>query len=87
MPHEVSFSHKAARQFAKLTRDVQKRLVPKIDALAEDPRPHGCEKLEGETDAYRIRVRDYRVVYLVEDSSEQVTITRIAHRRDVYRNI
>ena len=87
MPYEVSFSHKAARQFARLTRDVQTRLLPKIEALTADPRPRGCEKLEGPSDAYRIRVGDYRVVYTIDDASAVIGITRVAHRRDVYRGL
>ena len=86
-PHELAFTHKAAKQFSKLTPDVQKRLVPRIDALGEDPRPNGCEKLEGESNAYRIRVGDYRIVYTIDDGWAQVTIARIAHRRDVYRGL
>lgn len=86
-PYAVIFSHAAARRFAKLTRDVQARLTPKIDALATDPRPSGCEKLEGVSDAYRIRAGDYRVVYYVDDGANTVTIARVAHRRDVYRGL
>jgi mRNA interferase RelE/StbE len=37
------------------------------------------------SDAYRIRVGDYRVVYGVSDADLLVLVTRIAHRRDVYR--
>jgi mRNA interferase RelE/StbE len=35
--------------------------------------------------AYRIRQRDYRVVYLVVDAARDVTIFKIGHRREVYR--
>lgn len=87
MAYEVSLSHKAARQFSKLTRDVQRRICPKIDGLSDDPRPAGCEKLEGSSGAYRIRVGDYRIVYSIDDSKEAVLVTRIAHRRDVYRDL
>lgn len=87
MAYEISLSHKAVRQFAKLMRDVQARIHPKIDALAEQPRPPGCDKLEGLGDAYRIRVGDYRIVYEIDDARQQITITRIAHRRDVYRGL
>lgn len=87
MAYEVSLSHRAARQFSKLTRDVQRRIRPKIDGLSEYPRPAGCEKLEGSTGAYRIRVGDYRIVYSIDDSRQAILVTRIAHRRDVYRGL
>ena len=40
-----------------------KRVDGKILALADDPRPHGCKKLRGHNDLWRIRIGDYRVVY------------------------
>ncbi len=83
MAYEVELSSRAAREFLKLPKQVQERLAPKIDQLAEDPRPPGAEKLS--LDAFRIRVGDHRVVYTVDDSAAIVTIARIGHRRDVYR--
>ncbi len=55
-----------------------------IDALAENPRPRGAEKLAARDDL-RIRVGEYRVVYAVDDEARRVLVSRIAHRRDVYR--
>lgn len=60
------------------------RLVPKIESLASVPRPSGCTKLRGNKDLWRIRVGHYRVVYIIDDRRKLVSITRIAHRRDVY---
>ncbi|MBY0395509.1 MAG: type II toxin-antitoxin system RelE/ParE family toxin [Thermoleophilia bacterium] len=62
---------------------VQMRIAPHIEALATEPRPHGCVKLTG-SDEYRIRVGDYRVIYAVEDRRLIVLDVRVAHRRDVY---
>lgn len=63
----------------------RQRLVRRIQALAEDPRPPGCEKLSGSKDLYRVRQGRYRVVYEVDDPSLAVTVVKIGHRRDVYR--
>jgi mRNA interferase RelE/StbE len=60
------------------------RLVPKIEGLAVDPRPSGCRKRRGYKDLWRIRVGDYRVVYIIDDDRKMVSVTRVAHRRDVY---
>ena len=61
------------------------RIDRKIMALAENPRPPGCKKLKGYKDQWRIRVGDYRVVYTVDDQKLLVEVTRIRHRRDVYK--
>jgi mRNA interferase RelE/StbE len=63
---------------------VFKRIDRKILALADNPRPPGCKKLRGYRDQWRIRVGDWRVVYLIDDVARLVTITRVAHRREVY---
>lgn len=81
--YTVKFDTAAFKQFAKLQRSEQIRLRPVIAALATDPRPSGCVKLSG-GDGWRIRVGDYRIVYVIEDAIRVVTVTRVAHRREVY---
>ena len=61
------------------------RIVAKIDALASNPRPRGCEKLAGFHDRYRIRQGNYRIVYLIDDEAHEVMIYKIGDRKDVYR--
>lgn len=59
----------------------------KIDALAGDPRPTQSTRLVGPNPrAYRLRQGDYRIVYEVDDALE-VTVTRVAHRSDVYKRL
>ncbi len=84
MSYSVVFTSSAARDLRRLPEDVRRRVVAALQGLANDPRPPGCVKLSG-GDEWRIRVGDYRVVYRVDDTARQVTVTRIGHRRDVYR--
>ena len=60
------------------------RIDRKILALAETPRPAGCKKLKGYKDQWRMRVGDWRVLYVIDDAAKLVSVTRIAHRREVY---
>ena len=60
------------------------RIDRKILALAFNPRPAGCKKLKGYKDQWRVRVGDWRVVYIIDDTAKLVSVTRIAHRREVY---
>jgi mRNA interferase RelE/StbE len=62
------------------------RIDRNILALSKNPRPAGCKKLKGHRDVWRIRVGDWWVVYLVDDADERVTVTRVSHRRDAYRD-
>ncbi len=85
MAYRIELRPSARREFAPLPRDVRERIRPKIDALADDPRPPSCEKLTGHAARYRVRVGDYRILYDVADRVLVVMGTRIAHRRDAYR--
>lgn len=66
------------------TKRDRQRIVQRIQALADDPRPTGCQKLSG-YDRYRLPQGRYRVVYEVRDAEVVVVVIRIGHRRDVYR--
>jgi mRNA interferase RelE/StbE len=63
----------------------RQRIVSRILALAEEPRPVGCEKLGGVGDRYRVRVGRYRIVYSIADDELVVVVVRVAHRKDVYK--
>ena len=66
-----------------LSPEVQRRLAPAIDSLAEDPRPASAKKLSG-VELWRIRVGDYRVIYALDDGKLTVLVVRLGHRREVY---
>ena len=68
-----------------LPRAAQVRIAPKIEALADEPRPPGVKKLAGEEELYRIRVGDYRVIYAIEDAELVVLVVMVGDRKDVYR--
>ena len=83
--YRLEFTPGADRQFRKLSKQVQARLSPHLDALAQNPRPSGVEKLTGEDNAYRLRVGDFRILYEVHNKILLVLVVKIGHRRDVYR--
>ncbi|BBZ48831.1 type II toxin-antitoxin system RelE/ParE family toxin [Mycobacterium heidelbergense] len=83
--YRVEIETAAAKQIQRLQRHEQIRIKGAIDALAIDPRPHGCTKLSGTTDSYRVRIGVFRIVYLIDDGLHIVNVTRVAHRKEVYR--
>ncbi|HXT00492.1 MAG TPA: type II toxin-antitoxin system RelE/ParE family toxin [Elusimicrobiota bacterium] len=85
MSYRVEFTPSAARAFKKLPGSIQSRIAPKIDALAAIPRPHGVEKMAGHENRYRVRVGEYRVIYVISDGPRLITVAVIGHRREVYR--
>ncbi len=84
MAYQVEFAPLARRQIRKLPRDIQGRILERVEGLATDPRPPGVKKLADDEDFYRIRVGDYRVVYQIHDRKLIVLIVKVGHRREVY---
>jgi mRNA interferase RelE/StbE len=83
--YSIKFAHSAVKELEALPSKVLNRVFPKIELLAEEPRPYGTRKLTGESHTWRIRVGDYRVVYTVDDAARAVDIVAVRHRRDAYR--
>ena len=83
--YEVLIERTAERDLKSLSPPLYQRVVPRIKALADNPRPSGCHKLAGSKNDWRIRIGDYRVVYEIDDRKKLVRIFRVRHRREVYR--
>jgi len=83
--YEVTFARSARRELEGLPRSLAARILERIQALAKNPRPHGCRKLQGTGQLWRIRVGEYRVVYQIDDRDRILDITVIRHRSEAYR--
>lgn len=84
MVYRVMITKVARKQIARLPKRTAARVLDAVAGLAHDPRPTGVEKLVGQ-DRYRIRIGDYRVLYLVTDAELVVTVVQAGHRRQIYR--
>ena len=80
----VEVKPSARKELEDLSNKVLARAVRKMESLGENPRPAGCKKLKGYRDLWRIRVGDWRILYIIDDGAKLVSVTRIAHRREVY---
>ena len=66
------------------TKRDRRRVVARIAAPADDPRPPACQKPSG-ADKYRVRQGPYRILYAIRDEQLGVTVVRVAHRKDAHR--
>lgn len=85
MAWRILIAASARRALMNLPDDAARRIERAIDALADEPRPPGAHKLQGAEDLYRVRVGAHRIVYRIENRVITVTVVRVGHRRDVYR--
>lgn len=82
--YSIELTRSAAKELERVPLKDRRRIVDRITALADDPRPAGAERLSGD-DKYRIRQGDYRILYEIIDHELIVTVVRVGHRREVYR--
>jgi mRNA interferase RelE/StbE len=68
----------------RLPAKLVERIFPKLEGLASEPRPAGCKKLKGGQREWRIRVGDYRMIYMIDDDTLLVSVIRIRHCSEVY---
>jgi mRNA interferase RelE/StbE len=83
--YQIFYKHSVEKELRKLPTTMLQPIVARIQELATNPRPSGSIKLQGDTDLYRIRQGDYRIIYAIKDDVLTVLIIKIGHRKDVYR--
>lgn len=82
--YKIFFKRLAVKDLDPIPKKDLQRIIKRIESLAEDPMPEGCEKLSNQ-DRYRIRQGNYRIVYSIQNKDLTVWVVKIGHRRDVYR--
>ena len=80
--YKLEVRRSAAKEIAYLQKADCQRVVAKIQLLATDPRPQGCEKLSG-AEKYRVRQGDYRIFYEIDDSAKTVIIVKVGNRKEI----
>jgi mRNA interferase RelE/StbE len=85
MPNKILIRTRAEKFLKNLTDlKLRLRLQTAIDRLCEDARPASSAKLISDGEIYRLRVGDYRIVY--EIFCEEIVVSDIGHRREIFRN-
>lgn len=82
--YELRVRPSVTKDLRGLPKEEVKRILARIEALRDDPRPPGSEKLSAQ-ERYRIRQGNYRIIYGIEEAEVVVEIVKVGHRREVYR--
>jgi mRNA interferase RelE/StbE len=81
--YSILIKPSAVKDIESIPKKDRLRIIQRIQDLADNPRPHGCEKLAG-VDRYRVRQGAYRIVYSVSDRELHIIVVKVGHRREVY---
>jgi mRNA interferase RelE/StbE len=79
-------SKRVQRELGALRQLDYERVLVRLRALAKAPRPQGCEELYDAI--YRVRVGDFRIIYLVDEKNKRIEVGSIRRRTETtYRGI
>ncbi|MBI5177181.1 type II toxin-antitoxin system RelE/ParE family toxin [Candidatus Micrarchaeota archaeon] len=82
MTYEVKYSQEALSIIERVDRPVGRRIAVRISQSAADPL-HFFKRLAG-SELYKLRVGDWRVLALIDQTGKKVFITAMGHRKNVY---
>ncbi len=86
MSFSIRIRKQALKEIEKLPSKNSIEISKAIDSLSFEPRPVGCKKLKGQSETiWRIKVGDFRILYIIEDKIKIVEIRKIGNRKDVYK--
>jgi len=83
MKYEIIWDNNASNNLDKLEFFIQKRIIKKIDDLAQNFSFHNIKRIIG-TNEYRFRVGDYRIIFEIKDNL--IRVLKIGHRKNIYKN-
>ena len=83
--YKLFFKKSVTKDFRQIPKHDVVAILQRIEALANDPRPKGSEKLSGQ-ERYRVRQGVYRIIYEIIDEQLVVTVVKIGHRREIYKS-
>lgn len=83
--YKITFSKQADKSLRKMPRNLALKLAEKIKELSKNPEEMANIKKLTDHPGYRLRVGDWRVVYLINNNDKTIHIIRIKTRGEVYK--
>jgi mRNA interferase RelE/StbE len=82
----IEYSKAARKALKTMPHNTARLIMEKVEALAADPfAPNNNVRRLTNHPGYRLRVGDWRVVYLVHEQALLIAVVRIAPRGEVYQ--
>jgi mRNA interferase RelE/StbE len=84
--YSIDYSKASRKAMKSMPRNTARLVMAKIEALAIDPySPNNNVRKLTNHPGYRLRVGDWRVVYLIHEQALMIAVVRIAPRGEVYQ--
>ena len=85
--YEIRLFEEASRSFGRLDKTIARRILRKLNWLAENAKMLKPKGLRKNLSAFaKLREGDYRIIYQISHEEETVFIRFIGHRREIYKS-
>ena len=84
MVYEIQWTKIAAKQFGRLDKTVQKRIIKKLEIIRDNPFFY-TTRLVG-FGLYKIRVGNYRIIIGIEKNTLVILVLKVGHRSKIYKD-
>ena len=82
--YEIGFTRKAAGFIKSLPKGQREKLRKILEVMKDNPFSHPYRKIRGETNLYRIRLGNYRVLYEINEEQKRIILLKFAKRGRIY---
>ena len=88
MKYQISYLPKAEKFFKKYPKNIASHVFNKIQALETNPHApnNNLTKLKDPLSGYRLRIGDFRAIFIFDESTKRIIVAKIDHRSSVYLN-
>lgn len=80
--YTIEFSQNADKQFSKLEKKVQVRIVSVLERIKVRPSSF-VTRLVG-SPYFKLRVGDYRLILRIQDADVFILVVEVGHRKNIY---
>jgi len=81
MSYEIIFTNTSRKQFKKLEKDIQERIIKALERIRIRPEAH-IKKLVGDPG-----VGEYRIILDIEKEKLIILVIKIGHRKNIYKKL
>ena len=83
MVYELSFTDTFKRQFVKLEKQLQQRIISALERVKIRPE-HFTTLLVG-SPYYKLRIGDYRIILDIKKDKLIILVMEVGHRKNIYK--
>lgn len=84
MAYSIFLKKSAEKELENIPAKTHDKIIKIITSLKNNPRPYGVKKLY-DSKGYRVRVKDYRILYMINDAEKKIEVFSVAHRKEAYQ--